>query len=164
MFKRNTVPASVWRNPIHFLGFGLGTGAAPYAPGTCGTLPGVALVWLLSLNVFYPLVSYLLVTVALFILGVRVCDVISRDIGMHDHSGIVIDEVAGYMVAMIAMPVNVWTVTAGFVLFRFFDIFKPWPIQWLDKHVKGGFGMMIDDVLAGLFTVVILQTGWYVFF
>lgn len=154
--KRNRAPKSIWSNPIHFLAFGLGTGASPYAPGTVGTLLALPLCWFLAQ---WPLWAYLAVTVVLFAVGVWLCDKTSKDIGEHDHSGIVIDEVVGYLITMIAVPVNVWTIAAGFLLFRLFDVVKPWPICWLDKQVKGGFGIMIDDVLAGLFSLALMWAG-----
>ncbi|TNG01086.1 MAG: phosphatidylglycerophosphatase A [Gammaproteobacteria bacterium] len=154
--KRNIAPASVWRNPIHLLAFGLGAGASPYAPGTVGTLLGVPIVWLLA---DWPLWVYLLVTAVLVLVGIWVCEKTSRDIGVHDHSGIVIDEIAGYLITMIAVPVNIWTLLAGFILFRIFDVAKPWPIHWLDKRVKGGFGIMIDDVIAGVFALTVMWLG-----
>jgi len=156
--KRNQVPESVWTNPVHLLAFGLGTGASPYAPGTVGTLLGIPLYWLLAQ---WPLWIYLMFTALLFLVGTWICDKTSRDIGVHDHSGIVLDEVVGYLITMIAVPVNLWTLFTGFLLFRFFDIVKPWPIRWLDKKVKGGFGIMIDDVLAGLFALGFLWLGLY---
>ena len=151
--KRNQAPASIWKNPVHFLAFGLGTGASPYAPGTVGTLLGIPLVYLLS---HWPLWVYLAVSAALIVIGVWVCDRTSRDIGVHDHGGIVIDEVAGYLVTMIAVPVNLWTLIAAFFIFRLFDIVKPWPIGWLDRKVKGGLGIMIDDLLAGLYSLGVM--------
>lgn len=154
MTKRNKAPASIWRNPVHFLAFGLGTGASPYAPGTVGTLLGIPLVWWMSdLNLYW----YLGITFALYVVGVWVCAKTSNDIGVHDHSGIVIDEVVGYMITMILVPVNIWTLAIGFLLFRFFDIVKPWPIRWLDRRVEGGTGIMIDDVLAGIFALVVIH-------
>ncbi len=154
MIKRNKAPASIWRNPVHFLAFGLGTGASPYAPGTVGTLLGIPLVWLMS---DLTMIWYLVITFALYVIGVWVCAKTSNDIGVHDHSGIVIDEVVGYLITMILVPVNLWTIAIGFLLFRFFDIIKPWPIRWLDKHVDGGTGIMIDDVLAGLFALAVIH-------
>ena len=156
--KRNQAAKSIWSNPVHLLAFGLGAGASPYAPGTVGTLLAIPLVWLLAQ---WPLWVYLAVTVALFVIGVWVCEKTSKDIGVHDHSGIVFDEVVGYLITMIAVPVGLWTLLAGFFLFRLFDIVKPWPIRWLDKQVKGGFGIMIDDVLAGLFALAVLWAGIY---
>lgn len=158
--KRNQAPKSIWTNPVHLLAFGLGTGAAPYAPGTVGTLLGIPLCWLLARQGLW---VYLGVTVILFAIGVWICDRTSKDIGVHDHSGIVFDEVVGYLVTMVAVPVNLWTLLAGFLLFRLFDIVKPWPIRWMDKRVKGGFGIMIDDVLAGLFGLGCMWGGLYFF-
>ena len=154
--KRNQAPQSIWTNPVHFLAFGLGTGASPYAPGTVGTLLGIPLVYLLSQ---WSLWVYLLVTVVLTVIGIWVCDKTSKDIGVHDHGGIVIDEVAGYLVTMIAVPVNVWTLIAAFFIFRFFDIIKPWPIGWLDKQVQGGVGIMVDDLLAGVYGLAVIWIG-----
>ena len=154
--KRNQAPRSIWTNPVHFLAFGLGTGASPYAPGTVGTLLGVPLVYLLS---HWPLWVYLLVTAVLTVIGIWACDKTSKDIGVHDHGGIVIDEVAGYLVTMIAVPVNVWTLIAAFFIFRFFDIIKPWPISWLDKQVQGGVGIMVDDLLAGVYGLAVIWIG-----
>jgi phosphatidylglycerophosphatase A len=154
------VPPSVWRNPVHFLAFGLGTGASPYAPGTVGTLLGIPLVYLLS---YWPLWVYLVVVAGVSVTGIWVCDKTSRDIGVHDHGGIVIDEVAGYLVTMIAIPVDIWTLTAAFIAFRVFDIVKPWPIGWLDRKVSGGLGIMLDDLLAGVYALVVMWTGFWAY-
>ena len=157
--KRNQVPGSVWRNPVHFLAFGLGTGASPYAPGTVGTLLGIPLVYLLSNS---PLWLYLVVTAVLIAVGTWLCDKTSKDIGVHDHSGIVIDEVAGYLVTMIAIPVNLWTLVMAFLVFRFFDIVKPWPIGTIDRTLKGGLGIMVDDLLAGIYSWLLMVAGiWF---
>jgi len=158
--KRNHAPRSIWTNPVHFLAFGLGTGASPYAPGTVGTLLGVPLVYLLS---HWSLWVYLAVSCVLIIVGIWVCDKTSKDIGVHDHGGIVIDEVAGYLVTMIAIPVNMWTLVAAFVVFRFFDIIKPWPIGWLDKKVEGGLGIMVDDLLAGVYGLGVMWFTLWVY-
>ncbi|MCW8964035.1 MAG: phosphatidylglycerophosphatase A [Gammaproteobacteria bacterium] len=158
--KRNHAPRSIWTNPVHFLAFGLGTGASPYAPGTVGTLLGIPLVYLLSDS---PLWVYLMVCCVLILVGTWICDKTSRDIGVHDHSGIVIDEVAGYLVTMIAIPVNIWTLLAAFIAFRVFDIIKPWPIDWLDKKVRGGLGIMVDDLLAGIYGLAVMWLILWVF-
>ena len=158
---RNQAPASVWRNPINFLAFGLGSGAAPWAPGTFGTLAAIPLYFLLAQC--SPL-FYVLITLLAFVLGCWLCGKTSRDLGVHDHGGIVWDEFVGYWITMAFLPVH-WTwALAGFILFRFFDIIKPWPIRWLDQHVSGGFGIMIDDVLAGLYAWIILFFVYYVVF
>ncbi len=152
--NRNSAPPSVWRRPSHFLAFGFGSGAAPVAPGTFGTLAAVPIYLLLQ-----PLGpwAYPAVVAGITLLGVWLCQVTSRDLGVHDHPGIVLDEIAGYLITMIAAPPGwAWMVT-GFVLFRFFDIIKPWPIRWVDRHVHGGLGIMLDDVLAAVFAWLVLQ-------
>ncbi|WP_426415964.1 phosphatidylglycerophosphatase A family protein [Aestuariirhabdus sp. LZHN29] len=147
-------PASVWRNPVHFVAFGFGSGAAPVAPGTFGTLAAVPLYLLLQ---YLPLTQYLLVVVVAFVVGCWLCDITSRDIGVHDHGGIVWDEFVGLWVTMIAAPPGWIWIVVGFALFRLFDILKPWPIRWLDRRVGGGFGIMVDDLLAGVFAWVVMQ-------
>lgn len=154
MKRRNTAPPSVWRNPVHFLAFGLGSGAAPVAPGTFGTLAAIPLYLLLAP---LPLWGYLLAVVAVSLVGIWLCDRTSRDLGVHDHPGIVWDEFAGYLVTMIAAPPGWLWIAVGFVLFRIFDILKPWPIRWIDRQVHGGFGIMLDDLLAGVFAALVLQ-------
>ncbi|WP_461535648.1 phosphatidylglycerophosphatase A family protein [Spongorhabdus nitratireducens] len=142
------------KNPVHFLAFGLGSGAAPKAPGTFGTLAAVILY--LGLQ-YLPFWNYVLVLAVATVLGIWLCDKTSRDLGVHDHPGIVWDEFVGYWITMLAAPKGwVWIIT-GFVLFRFFDILKPWPIKVIDQKVHGGFGIMLDDILAGIFSFVVLQ-------
>jgi len=145
MRRRNTVPASVWRNPVHFLAFGCGAGAMPVAPGTFGTLVAIPLYLLLQpLQLAY----YLLVVAVMVVIGIWLCGRTATDIGVHDHGGIVWDEIVGYLLTMIAAPSGWLAVVLGFALFRLFDIVKPWPIRLADRHVGGGFGIMLDDVLA----------------
>ena len=150
------VPPSVFRNPVHFLAFGLGSGAVPKAPGTFGTLAAVPLYLLLSL---LPLNVYLLVLIAAFGLGIWICEKTSHDLGVHDHSGIVWDEFVGFWLTMVAAPSGWPYVVAGFLLFRFFDILKPFPINYFDRHIKGGLGIMLDDAVAGSFAWLCLQAG-----
>lgn len=151
----NSAPASVWRNPIHFLAFGLGSGAAPKAPGTFGTLAAVPIfIWLLQ---GLSTTEYLIMLVATSLVGIYLCGKTSKDMGVHDHSGIVWDEFVGYWITMFLAPEGWMYIVLGFVLFRLFDILKPWPISWVDKHVHGGFGIMLDDVLAGIMSFVVLQ-------
>ncbi len=146
-------------NPVHFLAFGFGSGLAAKMPGTLGTLAALPLVVLLSH--FSSFTVYLTVTILVCVLGIWICGKTAQDMGVHDDSSIVWDEVAGMLITMLAVPLSWQTVLVGFMLFRFFDILKPWPINYLDKHVHGGFGIMIDDVLAGLFALVILHLGLY---
>lgn len=147
-------PASVWRNPIHFLAFGLGSGAVPKAPGTFGTLAAIPIWYLFAdLSADY----YLLLLVLSFALGCWLCGKTSEDLGVHDHGGIVWDEFVGLWITYLALPQGWGWVLIGFVLFRVFDILKPWPIGWADKRVSGGLGIMLDDVLAGIMALGCVQ-------
>jgi phosphatidylglycerophosphatase A len=152
----NQAPASVFRNPVHFLAFGLGSGAAPVAPGTFGTLAAVPLYLLLAQ---LPLALYLLAVVLAFGVGIWLCERTSRDLGVHDHGGIVWDEFVGFWLTMVAAPEGWQWLLAGFLLFRLFDILKPFPINYLDRHIHGGLGIMLDDAVAGSFAWLILQTS-----
>lgn len=154
----NDVPASIWRNPTHFLAFGFGSGAAPFAPGTFGTLVGV-LLYLLLQHLHWT--SYLLVVLVAFVIGIQICGRTAKDIGVHDHGGIVWDEIVGYWVAMFAAPKGWIWVLIGFVLFRLFDIAKPWPIAKIDRSAPGGLGIMLDDLLAGVYAAIGLQLTVY---
>ena len=142
------LPQPNLKNPVHLLAFGFGSGCAPVAPGTWGTVLAVLLYLPLSL---LPLNVYLVVLSLVIVAGVWLCDRTSRDLGVHDHGGIVWDEFAGYFVTMIAAPTGWWWLVIGFVLFRLFDIWKPWPIGLLDKRVGGGLGIMVDDLVAGAY-------------
>lgn len=153
---KSNMPASSWKKPIHILAFGFGSGASPFAPGTMGTLMAIPVFLLLSQ---LPLYAYLVCVFLVCVSGVYICERCSSELGVHDHSGIVWDEIAGYLITMIAIPVNLWTVVLGFLLFRLFDIWKPWPIAYLDRELKGGLGIMLDDILAGIISWVILFTG-----
>jgi len=150
----NSTPATVWRNPLHFMAFGLGSGALPKAPGTAGTM-AAALIWYLLPAMSVP--AYLLFVVVSCVAGVWICGRTARDIGVHDHGGIVWDEFAGLWIALILLPPGWPWLLAAIVVFRFFDIIKPWPIGWLDRHVDGGLGIMVDDVVAGVMALACLQ-------
>jgi len=144
----------LFKNPNHLFAFGFGSGLAKKAPGTFGTLAAIPFFLLLQ-NLSWPLyLSWLLVT---FALGVLWCDRSSKALGVHDHGGIVWDEFVGFWITMFMAPTGWAWILIGFVLFRFFDVLKPWPINWLDKKVHGGFGIMIDDVLAGIYALIVLQ-------
>ncbi|HEY0635606.1 MAG TPA: phosphatidylglycerophosphatase A [Gammaproteobacteria bacterium] len=148
--------APLLRDPVHFLALGFGSGLAPFAPGTLGTLAAVPL-YLLLQPLSLPI--YVAVTALLFIVGVFICDLSARKLGVHDHPGIVWDEVVGYLVTMTAAPAGWHWLVVGFVLFRLFDILKPWPIRFIDQRVEGGFGIMLDDLLAGVMAALLLQVG-----
>ncbi len=144
---------ALFASVANFFALGFGLGLAPKAPGTFGTLLGLPLLLVMPAE----LGSYLLVVLVFFAFGVWCCDVCTRYLGVHDHGAIVWDEVVGYLITMVALPISWSWMLAGFVVFRFFDIIKPWPISWLDKRVHGGLGIMIDDVLAGIFAAITLQ-------
>ena len=144
----------VLTSPIHFLAFGFGSGLAPFAPGTFGTLAAIPL-YLLMQPLSLPL--YLFIVAVVSFVGIWICDKSSTALGVHDHSGIVWDEFAGYFVTMIAAPKGWLWIVIGFAFFRLFDIWKPWPISVLDKKVAGGLGIMVDDLLAGVFALLCLQ-------
>ncbi len=153
-------PKSIWTNPIHFIAFGFGSGAMPKAPGTWGTVVGVVLYYGLS---HFSLPIYATITIASFIIGIWICGKTAKDIGVHDHPGIVWDEIVGYFITMFALP-NTWPwMLAGFILFRFFDILKPPPINLLETKLKGGLAIMADDVLAGVFAWVVLLLVYLIF-
>lgn len=161
----SSLPRPSWadlrRQPVHFLAFGFGSGLAPHAPGTFGTVAAIPLFCLLApLSVPVYLGACLLVA----IVGVWICDRSSRLLGVHDHPGIVWDEISGYLITMIpvmlAQPDTLagWAlwIGLGFAFFRLFDVLKPWPISWLDRRVSGGLGIMADDWLAGVDAAVVL--------
>ena len=151
----NTNPTfkQLLRSPTLLLAFGFGSGLSPKAPGTVGTLAAIPLWWLLAQ---LPLAGYLSVVLISAIVGIYVCDQAAKTMGVHDHGGIVWDEFVGFWIAMAALPVTWSSLLLGFVLFRLFDILKPWPISWLDKKVSGGFGIMVDDVIAGLAAAAVI--------
>ena len=154
--KRNRLPAGWWRDPVAWLACGLGSGASPWAPGTAGTLAALPL-WLALRPV--PLAGYLAVVALMFAAGVWICGRTARRFGSHDPSGIVWDEVVGVLLALAAAPPGWPWAVAGVVLFRIFDIAKPWPVSWADRRVGGGLGIMLDDLVAGALALGLLQAA-----
>lgn len=148
------------KDPIVCIALGLGSGLSPKAPGTAGTLIAVPLVLLLQNS---SLMIYGLISLLITVIGVWICTYSSRKLDVHDHPGIVIDEVAGFLITMFAVPTGWQWMLAGFVLFRFFDAVKPWPISWMDKNIKGGLGIMADDVAAALVSLALLHSYLYWF-
>ena len=148
-----------WNNHwVHFLAFGFGSGAAPKAPGTFGTLAAVPVFLLLAQ---LPLWAYLVVVVLSFPVGIYLCGQASRDMGVHDHGGIVWDEIVGMYVTLLAAPLSVTGWVLAFILFRVMDIVKPWPIRDLDHSMRGGVGIMLDDLAAALYAAILLGLyGW----
>jgi len=142
------------RSPTLLLAFGFGSGLSPKAPGTVGTVAAVP-IWLLLIQLSTPV--YVLVLIVATVVGIYICGGAAKKLGVHDHSGIVWDEFVGFWVAMLMIPPQLGSIICGFLLFRFFDIIKPWPIGWLDRKIHGGLGIMIDDIVAGIYTAVILN-------
>ena len=139
-----------WRflmlHPAHFLAFGFGSGLAPKAPGTFGTLVAFPLWWFLSAHVSNAL--FILILIWCFAIGVWVCDITGKALGVADHGGIVWDEVVAMLLVLFFTPAGwQWSLLA-FALFRFFDIIKPQPIRHFDQNLRGGLGVMFDDLLA----------------
>jgi len=152
--KANAVPVPLWRSIVHFLAFGFGAGKAPAAPGTFGTLVGIPAYLLLQPLTIH---IYVAVVAGMFAFGVWLCHVTERDLGVHDHPGIVWDEIVGYLITMFLAPTGwIWLVV-GFVLFRLFDIWKPFPIRQIERRIQGGFGNMLDDALAAVYAWLVLQ-------
>lgn len=146
--------SALLRRPVQFLAFGFGSGLAPKAPGTAGTVLAVVLFLAIA---DLSLLQYSIVVLVATLAGIWICDRASKQLNTHDHPGIVWDEFVGYWITMWALPVS-WTwIAAGFVVFRIFDILKPWPIGVLDKRVGGGFGIMIDDMVAGVLACALLH-------
>jgi len=142
------------KDPVNFFALGFGSGLSKYAPGTMGTLVAIPLYLLLQpLSLIY----YVAVAIVVTLIGVWICDRSANTLGVHDHPGIVWDEIAGYLITMIAAPTGWQWIVLGFVLFRLFDIWKPWPIKVIDRQVAGGFGIMLDDVVAAVFAWGVLQ-------
>lgn len=157
--ETKALPKGFLLNPVHFAAFGFGSGCSPKAPGTVGTLAAVPLYLLIQ---DLPLTFYLMILVVGFALGVWFCQKASDALGVHDHGGIVWDEFVGYWITMIAAPAGLIWVVLGFVLFRLFDIWKPQPVRWFDKRVHGGLGIMLDDVVAGIYALLVLQgIAWF---
>ena len=153
---RAKISPGLLRNPLHLLSLGFGSGLSPFAPGTCGTLAAIPLYLLLAPLPFW---YYLAAVTVAFAIGVYLCGYTSKALGEHDHGGIVWDEFVGFWITMIAVPATWQWILAGFVLFRLFDIVKPWPVKIADAKMKGGFGIMFDDVLAALYALIILQVA-----
>ena len=147
-------PSQIFTSPQMFLAFGFGSGLSPIIPGTMGTLAAIPLYLLMAQ---LPWLFYALIVGVSAVLGCYLCGYSTNKLGVHDHSGIVWDEFVGFWITMFLVPLKWQWVVAGFVLFRIFDMVKPWPISLLDKHVHGGFGIMIDDVAAGVAAWVCLQ-------
>jgi len=156
--ERKTLTAAQRRallaTPAGWIACGLGSGLAPVAQGTFGSLAAI-LPWLLLRELSLPL--NLLVIVLGFALGVWACNVAGRALGVDDHRALVWDEFVGQWIALLpALLAPWWAIVLGFALFRLFDVWKPWPIRVFDRRLHGGLGVMVDDVVAGSFAAVVL--------
>lgn len=148
------------RHPVCWLGFGFGTGLAPKAPGTFGTLPAIPLaaLWLM---LGLPLWLNIIFALLLFLVGIFICDYTEQALRRQDYGGIVWDEIVAMMLILFCIPAGwIWWL-AAFVIFRFFDAVKPWPIRWFDARVHGGFGIMLDDLIAAIFSLLVLLLAGY---
>jgi len=143
-----------------FLATGFGVGYSPVAPGTLGTLIAIPVYYFLS-EIPSPL--YEITLIGFFFLSVWVSENAERLFGKKDDQRIVIDEIIGFLITMLWVPKTIRFVMIGFFLFRFFDILKPFPIRRLEKRFKGGFGVVLDDVAAGVYANVVLQIVSYYF-
>ncbi|MBH98920.1 MAG: phosphatidylglycerophosphatase A [Rhodospirillaceae bacterium] len=144
----------ILKYPIHFLAYGFGFGLIPVMPGTFGTLVGVGILYfLLPLDPTY----YLGLIFAGSAIGVFICGQTAKDLGKNDPGKIVWDEIIGFLVAMFLIPFTWSWVLIGFIIFRIFDIWKPYPIKIIEKTRNPGLGIMADDIIAGLYTVTCLH-------
>lgn len=147
----------VVRRPAHFIAFSFGAGLVPVAPGTFGTLIALPLYW-----VFFPRVAaieYLALIAVLFALGAWACEVTGRALGVHDHGGMVWDETVAFLLVLFFVPPALPWQASAFLVFRLFDILKPQPIRYFDRTVRGGFGVMLDDLIAAFLTLIVLAVA-----
>ena len=150
---RRATKADLFSNPSSFFGLGFGSGLSVVAPGTFGTMAAIPIYMILaSLGQGV----YFTVVVAAVFAGIQICGQTAKQLNSHDHPAIVWDELVGYLLTMLFVPMSLLNMALGFVLFRFFDIVKPWPIKWVDQRVRGGLGIMLDDLIAAVFSGLIL--------
>jgi len=146
-------PKELIRHPVHFLSLGFGSGLSPFAPGTAGTLVASPVVYVLS--VYLPVIGYVIATCVVTLAGVYLCERTTGALGVHDHPAIVWDEIAGFLITMLFVPVTLVNIILGFALFRLFDIL--WPVSVIDSRMKGGVGVMLDDVIAGMYALALMH-------
>ena len=151
-----------FNHPAHFVALGFGAGVSRFAPGTVGTLVGFPLYWVTSPHL--TALEMLVLIVLLFAIGVWACGVTGRHLGISDHGGMCWDEVVAFLLILVVTPDEPWWQAGAFFLFRFFDVVKPSPIRELEKRMKGGFGVMFDDILAAGYTLLalaIIKRIWF---
>lgn len=141
------------KSPSGIIAMGFGSGLSPFAPGTAGSLAALPFAWYLKL---LPLWAFGLVVVLATVLGFYVCGVVGKHLGVHDHGSIVWDEFCGMWLTLMVVPQDWLWFVVGFFVFRFFDIVKVWPANWFDRQCPNGFGVMMDDIMAGLWSALVL--------
>jgi phosphatidylglycerophosphatase A len=156
--SRQRLAPGLLRDPVHLLALGLGTGLSPWMPGTLGSALALIPCWYVA-PLAWPL--KLAIAVAAFVFGIWLCGVSAQRLGIHDHPGIVWDEIAGMLALTVVLPRSWPWLAAGFVLFRLFDIWKPWPIRDLDHRMSGGLGIMLDDEMAALYAALCIGVLHY---
>jgi phosphatidylglycerophosphatase A len=147
-------PKQLLKTPSGLLALGFGSGLSPKAPGTVGTVAALPFLWGLAA---LPLWAACAVVFVALVAGIRLTEQVSQRMGCEDPSQIVWDEFVGMWIVLLGLPLNVITVPVGFLLFRFFDVVKPWPVSWADRKLPGGLGIMFDDVLAGMMAALVLR-------
>jgi phosphatidylglycerophosphatase A len=153
-------PVEIFSDPTCFLAFGFGAGLAPIAPGTFGTLVAIPIYWLMA-NLSAAI--YASIVIGLSIAGIYICGRCEQRLKAEDHPGIVWDEIVGFLITMMFVPPSWGSVIIGFLVFRLFDIWKPWPIGLFDRTLHGGLGIMLDDALAGVYAAIgllLARTGF----
>lgn len=140
-------------DPVHLAAFGFGAGLCPWAPGTAGTLVALPFAWLM---VDWPLPVRAGIVAVVIVAGFGICGASARRLAVHDHPAIVLDEIAAMLLVALVVPKHVAWFASAFVLFRFFDIAKPWPIRDMDHRIRGGAGIMLDDLMAAVYAIVCL--------
>ncbi len=148
-------PKITIKTPWQFFASGFGSGMSPIAPGTMGTLAAIPF-WYIFATIL-PTWGYIGMLIITALVGIVICQKASDELGVHDHGGIVWDEFVGLWLTMLFAPVSWTAIILGFLIFRFFDVLKPWPIKVIDAQVGGGLGIMLDDILAGIFSLITLQ-------
>jgi phosphatidylglycerophosphatase A len=141
-------------HPAHFFALGFGTGLAPFAPGTFGTLLALPIFWYLEPRL--EPIDFLILLAALYLAGVWICERAGRDLGVEDHKAIVWDEIVAFLIVLFFTPTNLVWQAVAFLLFRLFDILKPGPIRYVERMFRGGFGVMVDDLAAAFFALICL--------
>ena len=161
MAERKPTFSWLLHKPLCFLGFGFGSGLSPIAPGTAGTLAALPLAFVLCLLGIDGWIL-LLLCIALFFWGIRICGYTERELGIQDYGGIVWDEIVAMLLVLSLIPFKWSWWLAAFIIFRLFDALKPWPIKWFDRRIHGGLGIMLDDLIAAAMTLMVLGLFYWI--